>query len=220
MNIDFENNGYLVVRDFFSEEAISILKTYYDLKYRFINSDEKIRSEYHTSDSDIANGLRFEYDFLTESILMIYGKKMSEILELNLAPTYTYTRIYEKGNILYPHNDRPSCEISATCPIFISDDRASTIYISKYKVGEYNLPGYSIVYPYTEYKIPGEYVQVDLMPGDVMFYKGIEHYHWREPLESEQLVQFFMHAVQVDGQYSDYVFDKRPYMGFPNLSYE
>ena len=215
MNIDFENSGYLVVRNFFSEETIDILSTYFDLKYRVIQSDAALRREYTAASKDVADGIRFgSNDHLTESILLLYGDKMSKVLDLDLTPTYTYTRIYEQGNILRPHSDRPSCEISATSPITISDSRASTIYLSKFKVdfsihsGSYQSSG--------EIKKLGDFTRVDLLPGDVLFYKGCERFHWREPLESDYLVQFFMHTVQTNGQYSDFVFDKRPYMGFPS----
>ena len=33
---------------------------------------------------------------------------------LQLIPTYSYARIYKKGDILKRHKDRPSCEISTT----------------------------------------------------------------------------------------------------------
>ena len=213
MNIDFENNGYLVVRNFFSEETIDILSTYFDLKYRVIQSDSSLRQKYSAPSQDAANGLVFSDDYLTESILLLYGDKMSKVLELDLVPTYTYARIYEQGNNLNPHRDRPSCEISATCPITISDNRASTIYISKFKFDPFiHLDMYQ---DSGEIKKLGDYTRVDLLPGDVLFYEGWERHHWREPLESDYLVQFFMHTVQINGQFKDFVFDKRPYMGFP-----
>ena len=213
MNIDLKNNGYLVVRNFFTEETMDILSTYFDLKYRVIQSDNSLREMHSTTDHDVANGLIFSNDNLTESILLLYGEKMSQLLDLNLTPTYTYTRIYEQGNILKPHSDRFSCEISATCPITISDSRSSTIYLSNYKfdfsVNTRKFPSWE------EAKKFGDYTQIDLLPGDALFYKGCEYLHWREPLESDYLIQFFMHTVQTNGQYSDFVFDKRPYMGFP-----
>ena len=53
---------------------------------------------------------------------------------LSLVPTYSYTRIYNKGNILKKHKDRPSCEISTTLhlggdlwPIFIDPTGADTV---------------------------------------------------------------------------------------------
>ena len=54
-----------------------------------------------------------------------------------------------------------------------------------------------------------------MYPGDILFYKGCERYHWRDPLESPLLFQFFMHFVQSDGKYKDLVFDTRPLMGLP-----
>ena len=213
MNIDFENNGYLVVRNFFSEETIDILSTYFDLKYRVIQSNYQLRQEHTAAAKDVANGLCFSNDTLTESILLLYGEKMSQLLDLNLTPTYTYTRIYEQDNTLLPHVDRPACEVSATCPITIGDNRSSSVYLSKFTYDSFTHSGsYRSI---EEIKKLGDYTQVDLLPGDALFYKGCERFHWREPLESDYLVQFFMHTVQVNGQYSDHVFDKRPYMGFP-----
>ena len=39
---------------------------------------------------------------------------MQQETGLELLPTYSYARIYKKGDILKRHKDRPSCEISAT----------------------------------------------------------------------------------------------------------
>jgi hypothetical protein len=39
---------------------------------------------------------------------------MKERTGLDLIPTYSYARVYEKGAILKRHKDRPSCEISTT----------------------------------------------------------------------------------------------------------
>jgi len=212
MNIDFEKNGYLVVRNFFSEEIINVLSMYFDLKYRIIKSDKTLRQEKTALVSDVADGLCLAKDNLPESILMLYKDKMSQVLGLNLAPTYTYTRIYEQGNTLIPHVDRASCEISATCPITISDSSVSTIFISNFK---FDPSIHSDSYWNSgEIKKLGDYTQVDLQPGDALFYKGCEHFHWREPLEKDYLIQFFMHAVRSDGQYSDLIYDGRLYMGF------
>ena len=213
MNTEFENNGYLVYRNFFTEETMLILDTYFDLHYRRIQSDAALRERQTARPEDVARGLVLTTDTLTESILLLYGEKMSKVLGLDLLPTYTYTRIYEKGNTLLPHVDRPSCEISATCPITIGDNRASTVYISNYTFDHsIHSPKYQSL---EEIKKLGDYTQVDMLPGDVLFYKGCERFHWREPLESNYLIQFFMHTVQKNGRFSEYVFDKRAYMGLP-----
>ena len=53
---------------------------------------------------------------------------------LNLVPTYSYTRLYEKGNILHRHKDRPVVRVSTTLhlggdpwPIFIDPTGADNI---------------------------------------------------------------------------------------------
>ena len=65
--------------------------------------------------------------------------KMQKETGLELIPTYSYARIYKKGDILKRHKDRPSCEISTTLnlggdpwPIFI-DDTGSNNVIDEYK---------------------------------------------------------------------------------------
>ena len=214
MNQEFENNGYFVAREFFDKTTINLLSTYFDIKYRIIKHGDTLGSEYSTMDrGDVTNSYVFYADHLTESVLFNNGQKMSKLLGLHLTPTYTFARIYEKGQPLLPHTDRPSCEISATCPIFTSDDKPSTIYVSNFVATEQGRR-----FSTDEIMAAGDYTKVDLYPGDVMFYKGCERYHWRLPLESDYLVQFFMHTVRVDGEYSEYTLDKRPYLGFKKNS--
>ena len=41
-------------------------------------------------------------------------KSIEEMLNLELVPTYNYSRKYNRNAVLYAHRDRPSCEVSAT----------------------------------------------------------------------------------------------------------
>jgi hypothetical protein len=208
MNHEFEKNGYYVARNFFSKELISIAADYFAIKYNVakFSNDEKSSIVNH---SDVADSYTFYNDTLCESILLASGQKISNLLKLNIAPTYTYARIYEEGDVLVPHRDRSACEISATCPIFDSNGKPSTIYISKYTQSRFN----------GDDKISwndalnNDYFKAELNPGDVLFYKGCDHYHWREPLKSSYLFQFFMHCVLIDGSNKDWIYDKRPLMG-------
>ena len=224
MHIDFKRNGYLVAREFFDNTTVALMQTYWNLKWRFLNfSDEGKQSFEHSkingdvptiSDADVAFSYNIYGDPLTESIELCYGQLASELLETNLSPTYTYTRIYEKDSFLIPHIDRESCEVSATSPIIISDDKPSKIFISNFKWWE--VTDTKKRFNIEEIKQKGDYSEVELYPGDVLFYSGLERYHWREPLESDYMIQFFMHFVLADGEYKDLVFDRRPYMGFPD----
>ena len=53
-------------------------------------------------------------DFFMETLMMKVLPIMQQRTEMNLIPTYSYTRIYKKGDILKRHSDRHSCEISTT----------------------------------------------------------------------------------------------------------
>ena len=53
-------------------------------------------------------------DWVMETLLQYMRPIMRAKTGMDLIPTYSYTRLYEKGNILHRHKDRPSCEISTT----------------------------------------------------------------------------------------------------------
>jgi hypothetical protein len=78
-------------------------------------------------------------DHVMETLLMKMLPIMKERTGLDLIPTYSYARVYEKGAILKRHKDRPSCEISTTLnlggdlwPIYI-DPTGSNNVIDEYK---------------------------------------------------------------------------------------
>ena len=208
MNQEFEKNGFIVVRNFFSSETIQITKQYMDIRYnvaKFTNQDKSVVT------SDVAESYAFYGDTLCESILLNHGQKISNLLGLNLSPTYAFARAYEKGDTLIPHKDRGACEISATCPVYISDGKPSVLYISKFTTDRFD----EEPRPSLDKFVSGDYYKAELYPGDVLFYKGCKHYHWRDALESPLLFQFFMHFVQTEGKYKELVFDTRPLMGLP-----
>jgi hypothetical protein len=214
MSFSLEKDGFKVIRGFIDPEYIEILQTYFDLKYRVIKEDADLRKSVSSwrDKGDAVDSLMLYADTLTETTSLLYGESLSQELNMNLSPTYNFLRIYEKGCILDPHIDRPACELSVTCPITISDEKASTIYVSNYRVDYLTEPRRRTL---EEVKRRGDYTRVDLLPGDIMVYGGYDRYHWRETLESDYLIQFFMHFVQTDGQFADRVFDGRPYLGFP-----
>jgi hypothetical protein len=133
---------------------------------------------------------------------------MKQQTNLNLIPTYSYARIYEKGSILKRHKDRPSCEISTTLnlggdawPIFI-DPTGSNNVIDEYK---------NIMKP----NAPAG-IKVDLEPGDMLVYSGCELEHWREEFTGNICAQVFLHYNHVNGQFKDNnLYDKRPLLGLP-----
>lgn len=215
MHPDFKKNGYLVARNFFDNTTVALMQTYFDLQYRLIKFNKEngigIEKSELGPDKDVAATYCFYSDCLLESIHLYYGQKVCDIMQMSLSPTYTYARIYEKGDSLYAHRDRLACEISMSCPILISGEAPSTLFISNYKEPRESTE--DRIAP-QEIEKRGDYTEIDLYPGDVVFYSGCDRYHWRRPLEDDFLVQCFLHFVDPYGKNKEWVFDKRPYCGF------
>lgn len=213
MSKEFKEKGYLVVRNFFDKVVIDLAAKYFDLSYKDMAHVKSKKREHSLDyDKDVASTVNFSKDKLSSAILLQYGPKISKLLDYNLTATYTFARAYVKGDDLLAHTDREACEISATCPVFDSNGAPSVIYISKdtwWKISDNKARSYT--WDEAKVKIPHE--RVELYPGDILFYKGIDHYHWREPLQSDLLFQFFMHMVDSDGPHVEWANDKKTGFG-------
>lgn len=130
-------------------------------------------------------------DQLMEFVLAGVMPRIEELSGLTLDPTYSFFRVYQRGNILARHVDRPSCEVSVSVNLGPVLERPWPIWI----------------------KGPLSESAVELTPGDAVLYRGIECEHWREPLTGDHLAQVFLHYVERNGTYSDWKFDKRPMLG-------
>ena len=147
-------------------------------------------------------------DWVMETLLMYMIPIMKAKTGMELVPTYSYTRLYEKGNKLRRHKDRPSCEVSTTIhlggdewPIFL-DPSGANFVIDEYK--EIHKPG------------APKGIQVDLKVGDMLIYSGCELEHWRELFEGTVCSQVFLHYNHANGPFAKTnLFDKRPMLGIP-----
>ena len=145
------------------------------------------------NDQQIPNTYSHYADIAMETLLLGLLPKMEENTGLKLIPTYSYARIYKKGDTLHRHKDRKSCEISATVhlggdkwPIFLEPS------------GKTNQKG----------------VKVNLNSGDMLIYKGCELEHWREPFTEETCVQVFLHYNRRNDKDNN-KFDGREHIGLP-----
>lgn len=115
---------------------------------------------------------------------------LSKLLKLDLEYAYCYARIYQPGEVLTPHTDRESCEISATMtlghhgesdiwPIFMGVDAEDNV---------------------------GTPITIGI--GDMVMYHGRELLHWRNAYQGAWQTQVFFHYVQKDGEYAEHANDE------------
>ena len=157
-----------------------------------------------------------------ETLLQYMRPIMKAKTEMDLIPTYSYTRLYEKGNILHRHKDRSSCEISTTLhlggdpwPIYLDPTGVNSILsggettcLSSFFKGSLSS---TVVKPGAP-----KGVRVDLKVGDMLIYSGCEMEHWREPFHGNVCSQVFLHYNHANGPFAKTnLFDKRPLLGVP-----
>ena len=149
-------------------------------------------------------------DWVMETLLMFMIPIMKAKTGMELLPTYSYTRLYEKGNILHRHKDRPSCEISTTLhlggdewPIYMDPTGADNILSGRETT--------TVVKPGAP-----KGIRVDLKVGDMLIYSGCELEHWREPFQGNICSQVFLHYNHAKGPFSKTnLLDGRPLLGIP-----
>lgn len=112
---------------------------------------------------------------------------VEQLTSLKLFWTYSYFRVYKRGDVLDKHTDRPSCEISLTLNLGYVDSKPWPLWIQGRR-------GTS---------------SIELEAGDAVLYRGIECPHWREPFEGEACAQVFLHYVDQNGPYAEWRYDKR-----------
>lgn len=183
----FEKYGCVLVEGFLDPLTVQTISMYMENKIR--------RNEWEVEEAGPVTKLSYYSDPLIETVLQASLPLVAETCGKELDPTYSYMRVYQPGEKLEPHVDRPSCEISVTVNV-ASKGTPSPIWMH-YKDNE-----------------PHAYT---LNPGDAVVYKGCEAKHWRAPLKADQLnVQFMLHYVNKNGPHAGCKFDTRPNLGFPS----
>ena len=194
--MSFKKNKYQVIRQAIPKDLANFVMNYfllqqdavaYMLKNNIINKHNPLIGNWE--DEQVPNAYAKYADWVMETLLQYVRPIMKQKTKLDLIPTYSYARIYNKGNILKKHKDRPSCEISTTL----------------------NLGG-------DHWSIYLEGIKVDLQQGDMLIYSGCELEHWREPFEGNVCSQVFLHYNHANGPYATTnLYDKRPILGIPKL---
>ncbi len=194
--MSFKKNGYQLIKGAISKELADFCYKYFlnkraVAKYLF---DEKYISPFTEyfgvwNDSQVPETYSHYADIVMETLLQQVKPIMEKKSETKLIETYSYARIYKKGDELKRHKDRYSCEISTTMnlggddwPIFLEPD-----------------------------------IKVNLKPGDMLMYRGCELEHWREPFTGENCGQVFLHYNDASGKDAQKnKFDGRSIIGLPS----
>ena len=170
MNQDLIDNNYLVVDDFISERKAREL-------YKLFTDDIKYNPDgfYHDPQCPLSFAT---YNYRRFLILLCEKIPfMSDIIGQPMLPTYCYSRLYKNGEVLKPHTDRPSCEVSVT--LNLGGDADWDIWFTK--------PN-------------GEAVSCNLKPGQAVVYLGMISKHWREAYTGNNYAQVFLHYVKSNGR--------------------
>jgi len=202
--MSFKKNKYVIIKQAIDKDLASFLYNYFHMKRqvldtcrkaRYISPYETLLGGYEGKDEQTPETYCHYSDVAMETLMLKCEPIMEKVTELKLYPSYTYARIYKKGDILERHKDRFSCEISTT--MNLGGDKWS-IYLEP--SGQLGKKG----------------IKVDLSPGDMLVYSGCELEHWREKFKGKDCVQVFLHYNNRKTSGSkDNMFDKRPHLGLP-----
>ena len=216
MNKKFEKNHFFVIKEAIDPKVAEFIYNYFLMKRQVARSlfDSRFISPYTEywgvwNDEQVPNTYSHYADTAMETLLLAVQPKMEKLTGLKLNPTYSYARIYKKGDILHRHKDRFSCEISTT--MNLGGDPWPIYIEAKKNVG---IPSDGFPASTTN-----EGSKVILKPGDMLVYKGMILEHWREVFLGQDCAQVFLHYNDVNsklGNVEQNQFDGRPHLGLPN----
>jgi len=202
--MSFKKDKYLVIRKVIDRDLALFLKNYlcvkkqvYDtcIKERQISPFETMLGFYEAKHHQIPNTYCCYSDIAMETLMLKCQPIMEKSTGLKLYPAYSYVRIYKKGDELKRHKDRFSCEISTTMNL---GGDPWDIYLEP--SGKEGMKG----------------IKVQLDPGDMLVYRGIDLEHWRKKFKGKECVQVFLHYNDsTTPGAKDNIYDRRPHIGLP-----
>ena len=196
--MSYKKNSYLVVKNAIPVDVANFVYDYFNMKRRtFITLKEtgyisKFDVDWGQYDKQVPTAYAHYADLAMETILDILTPKMSKLTKLDLTPTYSYARIYGKGDILHKHTDRYSCEVSTT--LNLGGDMWPICLIDKNKKRK----------------------EIKLNPSDMLIYNGCELEHWRDEFKGDICSQVFLHYNIKNDKADTNLYDNRLHLGLPS----
>lgn len=198
MTHSFTKNNFVIIKKALDSKIANFVYNYFLMKRQVAQTmfQDKFISPFETmfgvwNDTQAPNTYSHYGDVAMDTLLLLLQPVMEKHTKLKLIPTYSYARIYKRGDELKRHRDRFSCEISTTLnlggdswPIFIEPN-----------------------------------IKVILKPGDMLIYRGNILDHWREPFTKDECCQVFLHYNNSETPNAkDNMFDNRKHLGLPDYT--
>lgn len=181
----FREKRYLFVKGLLPPPLLEYLKVYYAV----LLADDRF-----SRDTQCPSSLSLGGDPALDAMLEWLRPELSRMVGFSLAPTYSYTRRYAKGERLARHLDRAACEISVTVSIQIPKRAGPSVIHLKPR--------------------HGAEAKVEMLEGDGCIYAGTEVEHWRNRFRVGGYIQLFLHFIARRGpHYPDLLFDGRERLG-------
>jgi hypothetical protein len=212
--MSFKKNKYTIIKSAIPKNLAEFVFNYFLMKREVakIFFEKNYISQFNSdwgvwNDIQIPETYSHYADIAMETLLLKVQPIMEKETKLKLIPTYSYARIYKKGDVLERHKDRFSCEISTT--LFLGGDKWPIYLSPKENVGIPN--GKKITF-----SSDSKGIKVNLEPGDMLVYKGMELEHWREAFDGKDCAQVFLHYNTKSKESEKNIYDGRPCLGLPS----
>jgi len=208
---EFEEKRYIVVPNAIPRNLADFVYQYFwnkrkvarlmiDMEYISLNNIDWG----YWNDEMVPNTYGHYGDIAMETLLQTIHPLMEEKADYKLNMNYTYARMYKKGDELFRHKDRLSCEISGTMCLGGDPWR---LFIDPTGQGKFT--------PDNKYEMgTAKGSSVSQKPGDLLIYYGCELEHWREPFEGNDHGQVFFHFNDARKSTAN-KYDGRPFLGLP-----
>lgn len=181
----FRAHRYLFLKGMLPPPLLEYLKVYYAVL---------LADNYFSHDSQCPSSLSLGCDPALDAVLEWIRPEVGRLVGFPLAPTYSYTRRYAKGEALARHRDRAACEISVTISIQIPKRAGPSIMYLK--------PPHA------------KEAKVEMLEGDGCIYAGTEVEHWRNRFRVGGYIQLFLHFIARRGlHFPKLLFDGRERLG-------
>jgi hypothetical protein len=182
---DFQDNKYTKLNNILTERESKIISNVLNFEYE----------NKRTIGDELVLGAHSGALPILDSLLLVLQPIVESVTQLKLHPTYGYYRVYRPGAVLPKHNDRVSCEISLNLCVGYFYDTEDQNY---------------------KWNIFMNDSQVSTEIGDLVIYKGMDVEHWRDTFicgEKSWQTQVFLHYVDANGPYNDFIWDGREKFG-------